>query len=173
MVQVDTDSMLQIKEWIRENRHRLEREIGTSPRRRFFSPAYYSQYDVTVPLMQRFVRGRLIDLGCGSMPYLQFIADRVSAYDSLELFPSDSAVTYLGDIQNMHMINDGTYDSAICLEVLEHVPDPVRAMREIYRILNSNGVLILSLPHLSRLHSEPHDYYRFTHYGLRHLLVQD
>jgi hypothetical protein len=33
-------------------------------------------------------------------------------------------------------------------------------------------VLIVSVPHLSRLHDEPHDYYRYTQYGLRHLLEQ-
>ena len=31
-------------------------------------------------------------------------------------------------------------------------------------------MLVLSVPHLSRLHDEPHDYYRFTHYGLKTLV---
>jgi SAM-dependent methyltransferase len=163
--------MLRLKEYLRVNRHLLEKELGTDPRRQFFSPAYYSQYQCTVPLLQRHACGRLIDLGCGSMPYRQFVEPRVSAYDSLEFFPSaDAAVTYLGDIQDMCMIADSTYDTAVCLEVLEHVPDPFRAAQEIHRILKSTGILIMSVPHLSRLHMEPHDYYRFTHYGLRHLL---
>lgn len=161
---------MSIRERVRRNRHSIERELYTSPRRRFFSPAYYSQYEVTVPLIRRFVRGRLIDLGCGSMPYRALIADRVSAYDGLDFFHDSPEVTYRGDIQDMSMIESESYDSAICLEVLEHVLDPFRAAREIYRILKRDGVLILSVPHLSRLHSEPHDYYRFTRYGLRYLL---
>lgn len=162
--------MISIKEWIRENRHKIEAEIGTSERRRFYSPGYYSQYDVTLRLINSFVKGKLIDLGCGSMPYRQFIADKVTAYDGLEFYPSTPEVTYVGDIQNMSMIESDSYDSAICLEVLEHVTDPFRAMGEIYRILKNSGILVLSLPHLNRLHMEPHDYYRFTHYGMRHLL---
>ena len=160
---------MSVKEWIRQNRHRLERDLGTSPQRRFFSPAYYSQYELTVPIMRRFVRGSLIDLGCGSMPYRQSVADLVTTYDSLDFFPS-TQVTYTGDIQNMTMIEPESYDSAICLEVLEHVPDPFQALTEIYRILKRKGTLIVSVPHLSRLHSEPHGYYRFTRYGIQHLL---
>jgi SAM-dependent methyltransferase len=61
----------------------------------------------------------------------------------------------------------------VCLEVLEHVPDPFQAVREIHRILKEGGILIVSVPHLSRLHDEPHDYYRYTRHGLRYLLEQN
>lgn len=112
----------------------------------------------------------LIDLGCGEMPFRQFIDNRVTVYHSLDLYPRNSSVTYVGDIQNMTMIKEQTYDSAICLEVLEHIADPSQALREISRILKPDGILILSVPHLSRLHDEPDDYYRFTRYGLQRLL---
>lgn len=159
-----------MKGWLRSNRHRLERDLVQSPKRRFFSPAYLSQYDVTLPLIQQYAQGRLIDLGCGDMPYRELIIARVSAYDSLDFFPRSEDVTYVGDIQAMPMIESNAYDTAICLEVLEHVPDPFQAMREIYRILKPEGVLILSVPHLNRLHDEPHDYYRYTQHGVRVLL---
>jgi SAM-dependent methyltransferase len=162
--------MLRFKEYLRASRHRLENDLGTDPRRRFFSPAYYSQYLVTVPLLRQYARGKLIDLGCGSMPYRQFIELQVSAYDSLEFFPSNVPVTYVGDMQAMPMIPDASYNTAISLEVLEHVPDPFRAVREVYRILKHDGIFIVSVPHLSRLHMEPHDYYRYTQYGVRRLL---
>lgn len=161
---------MRLKSYLRASRHQLEADLGVNPRRRFFSPAYYSQYQLTMPLMQRFAYGRLIDLGCGSMPYQQFIRGQVSNYDSLETFPTHVPVTYVGDIQNMGMIAAASYDTAICLEVLEHVPDPFGAVREVYRILKPQGVFIVSVPHLSRLHMEPHDYYRFTQYGCRYLL---
>jgi SAM-dependent methyltransferase len=121
-------------------------------------------------MIQAFARGRLIDLGCGDMPFRPFIMNYVQAYDTLDAYPRTTQVTYVGDVQDMSMIPDDTYDTAICLEVLEHVPDPFRAVREIHRILKVGGTLILSVPHLSRLHDEPHDYYRFTYYGVRHLL---
>jgi SAM-dependent methyltransferase len=157
---------------LRAGRRALERDLACSPVRQFFSPAVYSHYRVTLPLINEHVRGRLIDLGCGDMPFRGYVSGRVSGYDGLDLFPRSAAVTYVGDVQDMAMVADNVYDSALCLEVLEHVPDPSAAVREIYRILKPGGRLIVSVPHLSRLHDEPHDYYRFTRHGLRHLLQQ-
>jgi SAM-dependent methyltransferase len=56
------------------------------------------------------------------------------------------------------------------VSVLEHVPEPSKGVSEIYRILKPVGTLLLSAPHLSRLHEEPHDFYRYTKYGPTHLL---
>lgn len=156
---------------IRKNRKKLERELHDSPQRRFFSPILYSQYRVTLPLIQRFATGKLIDVGCGAMPYRALIVPLVKQYDSLDLHPQ-MQTTFVGDAQNMSMIEDATYDTAICLEVLEHLAEPLRALQEIHRILKPGGMLILSVPHLSRLHEEPYDYFRFTRYGLATLLNQ-
>ncbi|TLY33099.1 MAG: methyltransferase domain-containing protein, partial [Ignavibacteria bacterium] len=62
------------------------------------------------------------------------------------------------------------YDTVFCNQVLEHVSSPENALREIHRILKPHGVLILAAPHLSRLHEEPHDYYRYTQHGFGFLL---
>lgn len=161
-----------MQELIRANRHRLERDLLNSTKRWFFSPAAYSQYRVTLPLVQRFARGRLIDLGCGDVPFRPFIIDQLDTYESLDLYPRTAQVTYVGDVQTLTMCADNAYDTVLCLEVLEHVPDPFRAAREIQRILKPNGCVILSVPHLSRLHDEPNDYYRYTRYGIEHLLEQ-
>jgi SAM-dependent methyltransferase len=70
------------------------------------------------------------------------------------------------------MVRDESYDSAICIEVLEHLPEPGRAIATMQRILKPGGVVVISVPHLSRLHDLPHDYFRFTEFGLRYLLAQ-
>ena len=44
-----------------------------------------------------------------------------------------------------------------------------RAIDEIARVLRPGGYLILTAPHIWGLHEIPHDYFRFTPYGLRHL----
>jgi len=70
-------------------------------------------------------------------------------------------------------------DCLICLEVLEHVNNPITAAAEIYRVLRPGGILILTTPFLSPYHgrgglgSFAHDNYpdfwRFTHQGLMQL----
>ena len=158
-----------LRKWLRENRRQIERDLAGSSWHRYISAATYAQYRVAIPLMRRYVRGETIDLGCGESPFQPFLTESVTAYHTLDLFSPPGKVTHVGDIQDMSMIPDGRYDSAICLQVLEHVPDPHKAMREAYRILKPGGVMVVSVPHLSRLHDEPLDYYRFTMYGVRQL----
>ena len=157
---------------IRANRRRMDADLASGSRRRLASPIFYGQYQVTLPLMLRYVQGTVLDAGCGDVPFKEYLADRASRYDTLDLFPRTADVTYVADIQAMPEVPDGAYSSAICLEVLEHVPDPFRAVRELFRVLAPGGVLIVSVPHLSRLHDEPHDFYRYTRYGLARLLEQ-
>jgi len=61
-------------------------------------------------------------------------------------------------------------ETVFCSQVLEHVPEPWAALAEFQRVLKPGGYVILSVPHISWLHNEPHDYYRFTRHGLRILL---
>ena len=64
---------------------------------------------------------------------------------------------------------DASFDTVLCLQVLEHVPRPWRLLDEIARVLRPGGALVLTAPHIWGLHEEPRDYYRFTPFGLRHL----
>lgn len=156
--------------YLRKNRHLLETELLISPKRYLFSPIYFAQQKISVPTINQYVHGFLLDVGCGDMPYRQLLEKLSCRYDTLDSYPRSQTVTFTDDVQNMVSISDSQYDSVLCLEVLEHVPDPKQALFEINRVLRSGGILILSVPHLSRLHDEPHDYYRFTHHGLIYLL---
>jgi SAM-dependent methyltransferase len=60
---------------------------------------------------------------------------------------------------------DETFDTILSSQMLEHVTDPVACMNEIARVMKSNAILILTVPQQNELHSEPHDYWRFTKFG--------
>lgn len=153
---------------LKRNRIRINKEINFHSRK-YFSPSVYADSLVTISLIIKYVNGKHIDIGCGDMPFKMLIEKQVTQYDTLDTEKRAENVTYIADVCNMDMIKDATYDSAICLQVLEHVADPFKAMREVNRILKKGSVLVCSVPHLSRLHEEPHDYYRYTKYGLEHL----
>jgi len=50
------------------------------------------------------------------------------------------------------------FDSIICIEVLEHLPDPVAAVTELIRILKPGGTLIITAPFSSLTHFAPYHY---------------
>ena len=157
---------------LKKNRTQIGEEMKSHEKRRRISPAYFSEDDAKVQAISTYARGKLIDIGCGYMPYKDVILDKVTRYDTMDIEKRDPAVTLVGDVQDMHAIKDGTYDTALCFAVLEHIPRPNRAVAEINRILKKKGILILSVPFLSRLHEQPHDYYRYTRYALRFLLEE-
>jgi len=54
-------------------------------------------------------------------------------------------VTLKADVTNMQ-ISDNTFSTVICNHMLEHIPDDIKAMKEIYRVLASDGIAIISVP---------------------------
>lgn len=61
-------------------------------------------------------------------------------------------------------------DVTICEQVLEHVPDPITATRNLLQLLRPGGHLIVNTPFLVRIHGSPGDFWRFTPDGMRLLL---
>ena len=55
-----------------------------------------------------------------------------------------------------------SFDAVICAEVLEHVREPVVVMKEVYRVLNGEGVFLATVPFLVAFHADPWDYGRYT-----------
>lgn len=161
-----------LMKWLRSRRQNVEAELVSIEERRYLTAIFYVHYRSLVPLIQRYSRGAFVDLGCGSSPFWEVVNPLVSRYYGVDLWPRSDKVSFVADVQNLDMIADNRFDSAICIEVLEHLPEPAKAVNGIARILKPGGVVVLSVPHLSRLHEVPHDYFRFTEYGLRFLFEQ-
>jgi SAM-dependent methyltransferase len=120
-------------------------------------------------------RGRLLDVGCGDKPYEAIFSPFVSEYVGIEheaVFSKTnaSAADRRPDLYydgNRLPFADGSFDTVLSIQVLEHTPHPQRLLMEMARVLRTDGLLILSAPFSGRLHEEPYDYYRYTPHGLR------
>ncbi|MBC8488141.1 MAG: methyltransferase domain-containing protein [Bacteroidetes bacterium] len=152
------------------NRKNIDVELRGVDKRKYFSPANYGDFKVTLPFLKQYCKGRCLDAGCGDMPYNEYLIKLVEHYDTLDYKAHVPGIKYVGDVQNMDMIHDNIYDTIVCFEVLEHVTNPFKAVSEIRRIIKENGIFILTVPHLSRLHDIPNDYFRYTKYGIKSLL---
>ena len=105
-----------------------------------------------------------LDIGAQNGPYASLFPRRVG----LDIRPG-RGVRIIGDAQALG-IRDAAFDVVLCTEVLEHLPEPQRAIDEMYRVLRPGGELLLTTRFLFPIHDAPHDYFRYTKYGLRHLL---
>lgn len=116
-------------------------------------------------------RGRLLDAGAGHLPLRHIARPYGTEYRSLDLRKTHRELDYVGDVQEMPLPG-AQFDTVVSLQVLEHVPDPLAALREMHRVLVLGGKLIIAVPHLEYLHNEPLDFFRYTNYGLATLLAR-
>ncbi len=154
---------------LKRNRAELSAAIGAG-RYEDFSALNAARMRATRTLIAQRARGRVLDVGCGHMPFRNDALRVAGAYEGFDVERRTEGVTHVGDAEAMSEIPSATYDTVFSFEVLEHLPHPQRAVAEMARVLKPGGVLLVSVPHLSRLHEEPHDYFRYTVYGLRTIL---
>lgn len=120
------------------------------------------------PLLREHCRGRVLDAGAGRGAYRDLLLNHADVYVGMDV-GMNRGLAVLGDAQRLPF-GDDAFDTVFCSQVLEHVPEPWLALAEFRRVLKPEGKLILSVPHISWLHNEPHDYYRYTNHGLVFLL---
>jgi len=115
---------------------------------------------------------RVLDAGAGEGQYAHHFARR--RYCGVDLAVGDAAWDYgrLDAIADLTALpfRDGAFDAAIHIVTIEHLCEPGCALREMARTLKPGGRLLVAAPHEWEVHQAPHDYFRYTRYGLAHLL---
>lgn len=124
---------------------------------------------------------KILDVGAGGCPHRKlfshckyFTQDFVQLSDSqIQNQVGYGKIDYVSDIINIP-VSDKSFDVVLCTEVIEHVPDPISAIKEISRILKPGGVLLISAPLQSGLHQEPYHFYGgFTKYWYKKFLTEN
>lgn len=135
----------------------------------YLTPSSLSLLKRLMPVLEKYVRGNLLDAGAGRLSYRFLLERHCSSYRSVDIDVRGGPVDAIGDIRRLP-VKDETFDSVFCTQVLEHVEEPQAAMAEMFRVLKKGGSAIFTVPHLGYLHNEPHDYYRYTKHGLRYMM---
>lgn len=109
---------------------------------------------------------RVLDVGCGLKPYYPFFAD-AAAYVGVDVQENPHAELH-GAIEALP-VEDDSFDVVLCTQVLEHVEDPGRAVRELHRVTAPGGRVLASTHGVMVWHPNPVDHWRWTHTGLERL----
>ena len=141
----------------------------------FINPFYFTRKGLlkSISCFKNILTGRLLDFGCGSKPYKSLFTQ---------------AIEYIGvDVENeghnhdnedVDFYYDGvslpfkteSFDSVLCSEVLEHVPNIDIILDELNRVLVSEGKLLVTVPFVWPEHELPFDFRRFTVNGLTQII---
>jgi len=119
----------------------------------------------------KYVNGVTLDVGCGHKPYEKTFFAGAAKYIGMDYLTDRSKPDVVGSATNIPL-EDSSFDTVVSTEVLEHVPDPLKALREMYRVLKPGGYLILSTPMYWPRHEVPYDYFRYPYDGLLHLIKE-
>jgi ubiquinone/menaquinone biosynthesis C-methylase UbiE len=114
---------------------------------------------------------RILDVGAGELKYkrlcahLNYVSQDFAQYDGKgdgKGFQTgawdQSKLDIVSDITSIPDL-DASFDAAMCIEVIEHVPHPIDALKELSRLLRPGGQLILTAPVCSLTHFAPYYYY--------------
>jgi SAM-dependent methyltransferase len=114
---------------------------------------------------------RILDAGAGEQQYkrfcthLQYVAQDFARYDGngdgsgLQMGSWDqSKLDIISDITGVPE-PDASFDAIMCIEVFEHLSEPIRAVQEFSRLLRAGGHLILTAPFCSLTHFAPYHFY--------------
>jgi len=111
----------------------------------------------------------LVDFGCGRQPYRPILEPYVGQYIGVDLPGNEHADSYVSPNGTVPL-GDGFADIVLSTFVLEHVDNPLGYLRECYRILKQNGLLVLSAPGYWAYHPDPTDFWRWTSSGLKKIV---
>ena len=124
------------------------------------------------------MKGNLLDAGCGQMPYRSYILQQseVKQYVGLDI---ETAKNYSDEVKpdvtwdgQTMPFQDNVFDCVLATEVLEHVPNTIGYLNEVYRVMKPGGTFFFTTPFLWPLHEIPHDEYRFTPFAMQRLLLE-
>lgn len=145
---------------------RLDQFIAESPAARRPHVDFLRRASASLPSGSTF-----LDVGSGDAPYRElFDQHRYVTCDwEQTIYAPETAPDIVAAADDIPL-EDASVDAILCTQVLEHVAEPRQALAEFHRLLRPGATVWITAPLTWYLHETPHDYYRYTPWGMRYLL---
>ena len=141
-----------------------------------FHPYYFVRKGLRKKIISKapFLKGKLLDFGCGSKPYKEFFT--TDEYIGLDY----ESHGHSHDFEQIDVIYDGKnvpfgnqeFDSVLSTEVFEHVFNLPHVLTELNRVMKPGGYMLITCPFVWNEHEVPYDYARYTVFALESILKE-
>lgn len=130
----------------------------------------------------KYVKGDLLDIGCGEGRGMHFLRDKVDSYTGIDKiqevldglknqYPNDTFLQM--NIPPFKGLDSNSFDTVVSFQVIEHIEDDHGYLKEIHRVLKPGGATILSTPNIKMtLTRNPWHVREYTHQELKNLLLK-
>ncbi len=130
--------------------------------------------------LEKYCSGSVLDVGGGYF-YLYVKDNKKIIFDKWKnLEYGDDRLLKINDARYESIVGDGcamtfadsSFDTVVNIQVLEHVYEPIKMVREIQRVLRPNGNAIFFIPQTASQHQIPQHYYNFTRYWIKRVMEE-
>lgn len=102
------------------------------------------------------VGAAVLDVGCGAGDNARLLKKRGKNVDGITLSPAEAGIAReVCDRVWLHNLEDGLpeevtgpYDAVFCSHVIEHICFPQKLLRDVHRVLNPEGMVVVALPNM-------------------------
>ena len=120
---------------------------------------------------KHYYQGVVLDIGGRNRGNFRKPKDRVDRWTFIDIEEKHNPDVVL-DVTDMNEIESESINVINAIELFEHVKNPEKGLRECFRVLQGSGYLIMSVPYMFPIHSDPYDYQRYTETKWKELLIE-
>lgn len=120
-------------------------------------------YKIIIPMLNKYIKSneKILDIGCGSGTLCLYLASKKNNVLGVDI--SSNAINAANNsrkklkLKNIKFktmnfpdrIPNDKYSRVICSEVLEHIKDDILGLKQIYKLLTTKGIVIITVPSIN------------------------
>ena len=132
----------------------------------------FLQWKAYRPLFDQYVHGKLLDCGCGRVPYHNLLRTKVELYYAIDWSENEDVRKHLDEIVDLNRsfsLQEKNFDTILLSDVIAHVKYPALLIATLSDHLKSGGHLIVTTPFIYWSSEYPHNYYNPSEFGLKQM----